>query len=104
MWKGETGEHVHRPWSPPPDAGTARHTQGLGQGTREPQQEVRWEKLGEAAAKDSLNPVCNQDCTLSRGQGEPWKDFEQKSDRIRYTLEGILSGCKVDCTWGGRAE
>lgn len=48
-------------WSPPPDAGTARHAQGLGQGTREPQQEVRWEKLGEAAAKDSLNPVCNQD-------------------------------------------
>lgn len=37
-------------------------------------------------------------------KGEPWKDFEQKSDRIRYTLEGILSGCKVDCTWGGRAE
>lgn len=59
MGKGEMGEYTHRP----PgvlylQSGTARGAEGLGQGTREPQQEVRWERwAGGAAAKDSVNPV-----------------------------------------------
>lgn len=51
--------------SPPPGLRHSTMSSGPGTGYLEPQQEVRWERSGEAAAKDSLNPVGNQDCTLS---------------------------------------